>query len=135
MRLLVAADFSPQTENVLGVARDLARAMQAAVTVLHVVSSRAARSGDADTTEEYRLMREAAEAMREAGIEAEGIVGEGQPARVIVTEADRIDADMVVVGSHGFGAVFRMILGSVSSAVLKKCRRPVMIVPADRSKG
>ena len=135
MRLLVATDFSPQTERVLGVARDLARAMEAAVTVLHVVSPRAARSGDAETADEYRLTREAAAAMREAGIEAEGVVGEGQPARVIVTEADRIDADMVVVGSHGFGAVFRMILGSVSSAVLKKCRRPVMIVPADRSKG
>jgi nucleotide-binding universal stress UspA family protein len=42
---------------------------------------------------------------------------------------------MVIVGSHGFGAVFRMILGSVSAEVLKKCRRPVMIVPADRSQG
>jgi nucleotide-binding universal stress UspA family protein len=135
MRLLVAADFSPQAEKVLGVARDLAEAMQAAVTVLHVVSPRAARSGDPDTREEYRLTREAAEAMRESGIDAQGVVGEGQPARVIVTEADRIDADMVIVGSHGFGAVFRMILGSVSSEVLKKCRRPVMIVPADRSQG
>ncbi len=134
MRLLVATDFSPQTDEVLGVARRLARAMQASVTILHVVSPRAARSGDADTTEEYRLTREAAAALREAGIEAEGVVGEGQPAATIVGEADRVDADLVVVGSHGFGAVFRMILGSVSSAVLKKCRRPVMIIPADRSR-
>jgi nucleotide-binding universal stress UspA family protein len=132
MRLLVAADFSPQTEPVLGVATDLAHAMQAQVTILCVASGNSAAG---DGAEEARLAREAAEAMREAGIEAHAVIGEGQPAKAIVREADRIDADMVVVGSHGFGAVFRMILGSVSSAVLKKCRRPVMIVPADRSKG
>ena len=81
MRLLVATDFSPQTDNVLGVARRLARAMQASVTVLHVVSPRAARNGDTDTTEEYRLTREAAAALREAGIEAEGVVARVVPGR------------------------------------------------------
>ena len=95
-----------------------------------------ARPGeDTDAAEQVRLAGEAAQAMRESGTDAEAIVRQGQPARAIVEEADRIGADLVIVGSHGLGAVFRMILGSVSSTVLKKCRRPVMIVPADRTAG
>ncbi|KQH76026.1 MULTISPECIES: universal stress protein [Mycobacterium] len=41
------------------------------------------------------------------------------------------DADMVVVGSHGRGAVGRALLGSVSSGVLRGAACPVAIIPAD----
>jgi nucleotide-binding universal stress UspA family protein len=56
----------------------------------------------------------------------------GPPSKAIVGEAARLDADLIILGSHGFGAVFKMLLGSVSSAVLRKSGRPVLIVPADR---
>lgn len=41
---------------------------------------------------------------------------EGNPAEVILEEADRWGADLVVVGSHGHGPVKRRVLGSVSQA-------------------
>ncbi|MFV8320933.1 universal stress protein [Mycobacterium sp. 23] len=41
------------------------------------------------------------------------------------------DAEMVVVGSHGRGAVGRALLGSVSSGVLRGAASPVAIIPAD----
>ena len=54
---------------------------------------------------------------------------EGPPARAIVAAADARDADEIVVGSRGFGAV-RGVLGSVSHAVLHEADRPVVVVPA-----
>lgn len=144
MKLLVATDFSPQTDKVLRVARRLASALSAELCVLHVAAPEPAfktyGAGErqdwdetaAENREEHRLVREAAQSMRDAGIDAVGIMLQGPPAKVILEEADKLDADLIVMGSHGFGAVFKLLLGSVSSAVMKKSGRPVLIVPAQR---
>lgn len=42
---------------------------------------------------------------------------DGPPKQVIVEEAERWDADLIIVGSHGYGALNRFLLGSVSQAV------------------
>ncbi|MDH3915782.1 MAG: universal stress protein, partial [Chromatiales bacterium] len=133
-----------QTDKVLRVARRLASALSAELCVLHVAAPEpafktygAGERQDRDETaaenrEEHRLVREAAQSMRDAGIDAVGIMLQGPPAKVILEEADKLDADLIVMGSHGFGAVFKLLLGSVSSAVMKKSGRPVLIVPAQR---
>lgn len=146
MKLLVATDFSPQTEKVLKVARRLAEALKAELWIVHVAAAPAFKTygaGErqdreetaAEFREEHRLVQEAAQAMRDAGIEATGLMVQGPPAKTILEEAARLEADLIILGSHGFGAVFKMLLGSVSSTVLKKSGRPVLIVPAARDDG
>ncbi len=146
MKLLVATDFSPQTKKVLKVAREMAAALRAELWILHVAAPPAFKSygaGErqdreetaAELREEHRLVQEATDSMRDAGIQAKGLMVPGSPAKAILEEADRLDADLIILGSHGFGAVFKMLLGSISSAVLKKSRRPVLIVPADQKNG
>jgi nucleotide-binding universal stress UspA family protein len=146
MKLLVATDFSPQTIKVLDVARRLALALDANLCVLHVATPEpqfktytAGERQDREETaaeyrEEHRLVHEAADSMRDAGIETTALMVKGSPAKAIIDEADELDADLIIMGSHGFGAVFKMLLGSVSSAVLKKAGRPVLIVPAERDR-
>jgi len=144
MKLLVATDFSPQTKKVLDVARRLAKSLDAELCVLHVAEPEPAfkvyTAGErqdreetaAEYREEHRLVQEAADSLRDAGIDVTALMVQGPPARVILKEAETLGADLIIMGSHGFGAVFKMLLGSVSSSVLKKARRPVLIVPADR---
>ena len=56
------------------------------------------------------------------------VVEMGRAAEVILDAADRVKADLVVVGSHGHGFWGRSLLGSVSNAVIHHARCPVLVV-------
>ena len=53
---------------------------------------------------------------------------EGSPKRVILDEAESWGADLIVVGSHGYGVLNRLLLGSVSQAIALHARCSVEIV-------
>ena len=52
---------------------------------------------------------------------------QGDPIEMICRYADDIDADQVLMGSHGRGGVAKFFLGSVSTAVLERCHKPVFL--------
>jgi nucleotide-binding universal stress UspA family protein len=56
----------------------------------------------------------------------------GNAAANILELADRIDADLIVLGSHGKGALKYAFLGSVAEKVLRKSHRPMLIVPLNQ---
>jgi len=56
------------------------------------------------------------------------IVIEGSPKSVILKEAEKFGADLIIVGSHGSGAIERFLLGSVSHAVSLHAKCSVEIV-------
>ncbi len=53
----------------------------------------------------------------------------GDPAAEILKKADDMDADVVIMGTHGKGVISHAFLGSVSEKVLHRIRRPVYIIP------
>ncbi|HJQ24249.1 MAG TPA: universal stress protein [Blastocatellia bacterium] len=55
-------------------------------------------------------------------------IHEGYPKRVILDEAERWGANLIVVGSHGYSGFKRLLLGSVSQAVASHARCSVEIV-------
>lgn len=57
------------------------------------------------------------------------MIAPGQPAAVILHEAERINADLIVIGSHGIDAIDGRMLGSVVSKVLQLAKMPVFMVP------
>jgi len=71
----------------------------------------------------------AAGAAREAGLSAMVLVRQGDPGREICAIASDRDVRLIVVGTHGWGAVRRFVFGSVSTAVLHHAHRPVLVVP------
>jgi nucleotide-binding universal stress UspA family protein len=56
----------------------------------------------------------------------------GTPADEIVTAAVSLDADLIVLGARGLGAMQRLLLGCVSEKVLHDARCPVLIVKGSR---
>jgi len=57
----------------------------------------------------------------------------GDVVEEILRTADAIKADLIVMGRHGHGAVYNLLVGSVTEGVLKRADRPVLLVPASRS--
>jgi nucleotide-binding universal stress UspA family protein len=60
----------------------------------------------------------------------------GSPAQVIIEEAEEWGADVIIVGSHGYGFWQRALLGSVSNAVVNHARCSVLVVrPSEKLNG
>ncbi len=65
---------------------------------------------------------------REAGVPVSFLVWTGDPGDMIISAAEAEHVDMIVVGSHGRGAVGRLFLGSVSEHVVRNAPCPVLVV-------
>lgn len=70
--------------------------------------------------------------LNEQDIDLETEILSGYPKYVIVDEAKKWNADLIVVGSHGYNFLERTLLGSVSSYVIHHSDCSVLIVRTDR---
>jgi len=76
-----------------------------------------------------RLERLAAELPQGEGSEIRVAVLEGEPAQELLAYAKRHEVDLLVAGSHGHSFVGRLLMGSVSTRLLRKAHTPVLVVP------
>ena len=146
MKLLVCVDLSDSTEIIVKKIEELAKSLSAKVWLLHnalpepdvvefKMDPRAARESLAKKFHvEHRQIQDFAERLRNAGIEATALLVHGATVETILQEASDVDADMIVVGSHGKGAVYQLLLGSVSKGVLHKSSLPVLVIPTHKRK-
>ena len=81
-------------------------------------------------TESHQRLRAAVEALNQASPELKvtHVLREGRPKEAILDEAEHWGADLIVVGSHGYGSIRRVFLGSVSLAVATNASCSVEIV-------
>jgi nucleotide-binding universal stress UspA family protein len=80
---------------------------------------------------EERLAAALAAAERR-GVPAEALCRQGGAAHEIVAAARTHDARLIVMGTHGFGPIEGLILGSVSAGVLRHAPCPVLVVPGPK---
>lgn len=90
--------------------------------------------GDAEMVEQYLADKKqqrcgpVAEALEARGVDVESRVVENEKiSKTIIAESDRLDADVLVIGSHGEGR-FEGLLGSTGSKVVRRALRPVLLI-------
>jgi nucleotide-binding universal stress UspA family protein len=72
--------------------------------------------------------------LQAAGLDASSVLLTGSPTLQIVDQARKLDANFVVLGSHGHSALYDLLAGSTASGVLKKSPCPVVVIPPAPSK-
>jgi nucleotide-binding universal stress UspA family protein len=142
--LLVPLDFSAASGSLLQTATMLAQSLGARLILLHVLQP-IVPIGDpmmmpdlAQVTSMQKAAEKDARAQLTCAFEkisAQGVTVEqelrdGPASTVILERAAALSADLVIMGSHGHTALYDLLLGGTSHAVLKKSPCPVVIVPA-----
>ena len=131
MKLLLATDLSEASSSATDQAFDLAARLGAELLVVSVIDPGSLLlPGGRFRARVHREQQAQAlvERGRQAGIEVSFLVWTGDPGDQIVSAAEAERVDMVVVGSHGRGAVGRLFLGSVSEHVVRNASCPVLVV-------
>lgn len=142
-RILAAVDLSDSTSSVLSAAANLARVESASLSVLYTMPvatpiNAVAWSGgvylvspmgddQADYEVSLGLLRQIVEA--NGLTNADCLCERGSAVERIRDVANRIRADMIVIGSHDHGRLFHTMFGSVREALLSAAPCPVMVVP------
>jgi len=141
MNILVAVDLSPASSRVVEAAGRVAKLTGAKVYVLHaaepepdfvgydagpeVVRTQVAQ----ELRREHRDVQALAEILRSDGLDATALLVRGPTVETTLKEADNLEAELIVVGTHGHGAVYDVLIGSYSAGIIRKSKLPVLVVP------
>jgi nucleotide-binding universal stress UspA family protein len=127
-RIIVAAvDFSQHSHEVLRVAGCLAGARLTDLHVVHVVADAGAEQEQIETAAS-KLQRIIDQRAPEVPTLVRRVLV-GSPPDEIARYALHHRAHLIVMGTHGYGAVRRLLLGSVAQGVLRQAHCPVLTVP------
>ena len=138
--LLVGVDFSSACVSALERGIDLARKLDSRLEVVHVAEAIqpavpfSKRNRAAVERMQKELMVSASAELarivgKPAGVEFETRVLTGVPSEEIVVHARNINASMIVLSNTGQRALEKLLIGSTADRVLRRARRPVLLVP------
>ena len=144
-KILIPTDGSEAAQKAAMYAVDLAKQLKASIIVLSIIDKRSfigqtvqakeATMNVIEPLEDY--LREAAEVYvgeiielcNKNGVSSKTVITSGHPVEVIVKEAERAKADLIIIGSHGKSALAAAVLGSVTYGLIHKDTKiPVLIV-------
>src|SRR5947208_5493176 len=162
-RLLVPIDFSDATPRVIDLPRELAKALDAEIHLIHVKELGAAAAPGTlgyglagmpelapmsgvpvpgldpmpqpipETEDQKSKLARWQKEIAQDGIKVTLHEPTGSVADEILDEAAALEADFIVMGTHGHGVMHHLLVGSATKGVLKHANRPVLLVPSAKS--
>jgi len=139
MKILLAADGSDYTRKMVDYVLGQRALFDAShdYTVLNAqtpLPNHAASVVGSQATREYyeeeahKVLDPVVAKLQQQGMKAQGVWKAGPLGETIAEYADKNGYDMVIMGSHGHGALGRLVMGSVANRVLAHCGVPVLLV-------
>jgi nucleotide-binding universal stress UspA family protein len=141
MNILVALENTELSSPVLVTAKQMAKAFNAKLWLLHIAEPEPDFVGfDAGPPsvresmathfhEEHKLIQQLGDQLREENFETTALLIQGSFAETILEQADKLTANYIIVGAHRKGIFAQMLFGSTSHSVIYKANVPVVVVP------
>jgi nucleotide-binding universal stress UspA family protein len=139
-QILVPIDYSDHSTQAARFGRDLATAFGAKLHFVHVFPTAGMVApplvpapvvpGQVREASQRGFDDFLATARRELGVEIAGTHREGIPHTEILSLAEEIGADLIVLGTHGRTGIGHLLLGSVAERVIRRAPVPVITVPS-----
>ena len=146
--ILAAIDFSDSSHGVIQSSINLAKSFNAHLHILHVVEPQPSYTAYGFTPDDFPALNSFQERtcarskeqledlshslMKSSQISISPHTTEGPPLHSILEFAQTINADLIVVGSHGHGAIASFLLGTVADGLVRKSVIPTLVVPSAR---
>lgn len=139
--ILIAVDFSDAADAVVDAALRVATAFGSQSFLVHVAApdpefvgyeagpqhERDWRAGE--LRDEHSRLEQMATRFQQAGLDATPLLVQGPTVEKLLEEANRLQAELIVIGSHGHGRLHDLLVGSVAEGVLRHAGLPVLVVP------
>jgi nucleotide-binding universal stress UspA family protein len=154
-KILIALDYDPTAQKVAEEGFLVAKAMNAEVILLHVISdpefytstkhvtiigfagSEETVPVKLDSVDElkkvaHKFLEKSKELLGDKTIKT--VLKEGMPAESILTAAKDLHAHLIVMGSHSRRGTKKIVMGRVTKGVLQNTVRPLLIIPTKKNK-
>jgi manganese transport protein len=134
-RIGVGVELEGADDAILAQAVALARSHGARLLAVHIVEGPTAdlygpQADDKESREDRRRMAELEDHLRRAGVDAQGLLGYGNPADELVRVVHDEKIDLLVLGGHGHRFLADIALGQTVSPLLPRLTIPVLVVPS-----
>ena len=144
-KILYPTDFSDVATKALDYIKQLREAGSQEVVILHVINQRTIDGlmrhaiSDSNIDNWRKKAKEVAQEslteickeLEDVGFTVKSIIKTGFPWREILNLEEKEAPSIIVIGSHGRSNIGEIFLGSVSERVIRRCKRPVMVIKRD----
>ena len=141
--ILVPIDFNDHEQVLLNKAFEMAQAFNSKIWLLHIADPDPDFVGYAtgpqyirddvapNLRKHHKIIQEYALQLYNKGANAEALLIQGTTTETILDEAKKLNIDLIILGHHEHGFLYKLFVGSVSEGIIKQSKVPVLIVPLD----
>ncbi len=159
-KMLVALDFGQLTKVVIEQAKLMALESQAEVCIVHTEEPPAVPMGvganyilfpvnietedvyvgnlkEVKEQEEKRTrsrLNEIKSYLEQSAIKTQAVQLSGDIAEMILTQAEKFEADIILVGAHDHGPLYHLFFGSVRESLVRSAKCPILVIPESMDK-
>ena len=139
--ILATIDFNKNEKLLIDKAFQLAESFDSKLWLMHIaapdpdfvgyeVGPQSIRDSRAtELRKEHKLLQEYSNGLKAKGVDSEGLLIQGATIEMIIEESKKLNVDLIIAGHHEHGFFYNAFVGSVSTKIIKKSKKPVLIVP------